>query len=127
MWHGILGHDAVVEQFRRTLNAGRLASTYLFVGPAGVGKRSFALELAHALLCTETPDAALEACGRCQSCRLFAAGNHPDLDVVGLPKDKSKLPIELFIGDCEHRHQEGLCHRIALKPFLSGRRVAIIA
>jgi DNA polymerase III subunit delta' len=126
MWHGTLGHDEVVEQFRRTLKAGRLASTYLFVGPAGVGKRRFALELAHALLCTQTPDAALEACGRCQSCRLFAAGNHPDLDVVGLPKDKSKLPIELFIGDREHRHQEGLCHRIALKPFLSGRRVAII-
>ena len=53
MWHGILGHDDVVEQFRRTLAAGRLASTYLFVGPPGVGKRRFAMELAHSLLCTE--------------------------------------------------------------------------
>jgi DNA polymerase-3 subunit delta' len=126
MWHGILGHDAVVEQFRRTVAARRLASTYLFVGPPGVGKRRFALELARALLCTELPDDALESCGRCQSCRLFAAGNHPDLDVVALPKDKSKLPIELFVGDREHRHQEGLCHRIALKPFLSDRKIAII-
>ena len=126
MWHGIHGHDAVVEQFRRTLAAGRLASTYLFVGPAGVGKRRFALELAHALLCTESLDADLEPCGRCQSCRLFAAGNHPDLDIVGLPKDKSKLPIELFVGDRDHRHQEGLCHRIALKPFLARRKIAII-
>jgi DNA polymerase-3 subunit delta' len=126
MWHGILGHDAVVQQFRSTLMAERLASTYLFVGPHGVGKRRFALELAHALLCTESPDASLEPCGRCQSCRLFAAGNHPDLDVLGLPKDKTKLPIELFVGDREHRHQEGLCHRIALKPFLADRKVAII-
>jgi DNA polymerase-3 subunit delta' len=126
MWHGILGHDAVVEQFRRTISAGRLASTYLFVGPDGVGKRRFALQLSHALLCTQSPDAALEPCGHCQSCRLFAAGNHPDLDIVGLPKDKSKLPIELFVGDRDHRHQEGLCHRIALKPFLSDRKIAII-
>ena len=58
MWHGILGHDEVVEQFRRTLASGRLASTYLFVGPPGVGKRRFAIELAHSLLCTESEEAA---------------------------------------------------------------------
>lgn len=126
MWHGILGHDAVVEQFRRTLAAGRLASTYLFVGPAGIGKKRFALELAKCVLCRATNDSALEACGECESCRLFAAGNHPDLEVVGLPPDKSELPISLFVGDDQHRNQEGLCHRIALKPFLGGRRVAII-
>jgi DNA polymerase-3 subunit delta' len=126
MWRGIYGHDAVVERFRRTLESGRLASTYLFVGPEGIGKRRFALELAHALLCNVSDDAALEPCGRCQSCRLFAAGNHPDLDILGLPKDKSKLPIELFVGDRAHRHQEGLCHRIALKPFLGGRKIALI-
>ena len=51
MWHGILGHDDVVERFRRTLARGRLASTYLFVGPAGIGKRRFALQLAQSLLC----------------------------------------------------------------------------
>jgi DNA polymerase-3 subunit delta' len=125
MWHGILGHDKVVEQFRRTLAAGRLASTYLFVGPAGIGKKRFAMELARCLLCQRAADA-LEACGECESCRLFAAGNHPDLELVGLPADKSELPIALFVGDDQHRNQEGLCHRIALKPFLGGRRVAII-
>jgi DNA polymerase-3 subunit delta' len=126
MWQGIYGHDAVVEHFRRTLASGRLASTYLFVGPEGIGKRRFALELARGLLCSETAEAALDACGRCASCRLFAAGNHPDLELVGLPKDKSKLPIEMFVGDREHRHQQGLCHRIALKPYLADRKIAII-
>lgn len=127
MWHGILGHDDVVEQFRRTLKAGRLASTYLFVGPPGVGKRRFALELARSLLCTDVAEeAALEPCGKCESCRMFAAGNHPDLEVLGLPADKSTLPIELFIGDREHRNQEGLCHRIGLRPFFGRRKIAII-
>jgi DNA polymerase III subunit delta' len=126
MWHGIHGHDAIVERFRRTLENDRLASTYLFTGPAGIGKRRFALQLAHALLCTESADARLEPCGRCESCRLFAAGKHPDLELAELPKDKSRLPIDLFIGDREHRHQDGLCHRIALKPFYGGRRIAVI-
>jgi DNA polymerase-3 subunit delta' len=126
MWQGILDHDAVAEHFRATIRRSRLASTYLFVGPAGIGKKRFALALAKALLCPTVGDDPLEPCGRCESCSLFDAGNHPDLDVVGLPKDKSTLPLELFLGDKEHRNQVGLCHRIALRPFLGGRKVAII-
>src|SRR3954471_21453307 len=126
MWRGILGHDEVVDQFRRTLAAGRLASTYLFVGPPGVGKRLFAKELAHSLLCTESDEAALEPCGKCESCRMFAAGNHPDLELIGLPADKATLPIDLFIGDREHRNQEGFCYRIGLLPLFGRRKVASI-
>src|SRR5215213_9654872 len=126
MWHGIVGHDDVVEQFRRTLSAGRLASTYLFVGPPGIGKRRFAIELAHSLLCTENDETTMEPCGKCESCRMFAAGNHPDLEIIGLPPDKATLPIDLFIGDRDHRNQEGLCSRIGLRPFFGRRKVAII-
>jgi DNA polymerase-3 subunit delta' len=130
MWRGILGHDEVVERFRRTLRGGRLASTYLFVGPEGVGKRRLALELAKTMLCQARGPAAgadeLEQCGRCESCRLFDAGTHPDLELVGLLPGKSDLAIGQFVGEGDRRNQEGLCHRIALRPFLGGRRVAII-
>lgn len=126
MWQGIIGHDEVVERFRRTLATGRLASTYLFVGSPGIGKRRFALELAHALLCSAAAEASLQPCERCESCRMYAAGNHPDLEVVGLPADKTTLPIELFIGDRDHRNQEGLCHRLGLRPFFGRRKIAIV-
>jgi DNA polymerase-3 subunit delta' len=126
MWRGILGHDEIVDQFRRTLASGRLASTYLFVGPTGIGKKRFALELATCVLCERTTDTSLEACGECESCQLLAAGNHPDLEIIGLPADKRQLSIELFVGNEEHRNQAGLCHWISLKPFLGGRRVAVI-
>lgn len=125
-WDDLCGHDDVVERFRRTLGRDRLASTYLLVGPPGIGKRRFALKLAQALLCTECAAASLEPCGQCASCRLAAAGNHPDLDLVGMPAGKTRLPISLFLGDSDHRYQEGLCHRISLKPVVGRRRVAII-
>jgi DNA polymerase III subunit delta' len=126
MWQGIYGHDRIVEQFRRSLEAGRLASSYLFLGPPGVGKRTFALQLAKAVLCTNSPEAALNPCGNCDSCRLIDAGTHPDVDVVGLPPGKRELPISTFLGDRDHRHQEGLCHNIGLRPLMGRRRVAII-
>ena len=54
------------------------------------------------------------------------AGTHPDIEVVAKPEDKAFLPLKLFIGENETRGREGLCHWIGLKPFMGGRRVAII-
>jgi DNA polymerase-3 subunit delta' len=125
-WQGIEGHDEVVERFRRAAARGRLASSFLFCGPEGVGKRSFALKLARALLCTVRPEAVMDPCGRCPACVQVVAGSHPDLAVVAKPKDKSFIPLEMLIGDKDHRGSEGLCHDISLKPFMGGRKVAII-
>ncbi len=125
-WHGIQGHDAVVELFRRALERKRLASSFLFAGPSGIGKRTFALKLAQAMLCTERPEAALDPCETCPSCTMVLAGTHPDVDLVSKPADKAFLPLELLIGQREHRRQEGLCHNIGLKPFLGGRKIAVI-
>lgn len=125
-WQEIHGHDQVVEQFRRAMQNGRLASTFLFVGPGGIGKRKFALKLAQTLLCEGSPAADFEACGHCPACQQVAAMSHPDLELVAKPKDRSFIPVESFIGDREHRMREGLCHSIALKPYRGGRKIAII-
>jgi DNA polymerase-3 subunit delta' len=125
-WHGIYGHDNVVEQFRRAISRGRLATSFLFAGPEGVGKRTFALKLAQALFCQTRYEAALDPCERCPSCAQVAAMTHPDLLLVAKPEGKAEIPVELFIGDREHRMREGLCHDIGIKPFMGGHRVAII-
>ncbi len=125
-WHGVEGHDEVVDWFRHALGRGRLASSFLFVGPAGIGKRTFALKLAQSLLCRVRPEADMDPCGACQSCVQVTALSHPDLQVVSKPAEKSVIPVELLVGDREHRMQAGLCHNLALKPFLAGRKVALI-
>ena len=125
-WQGIEGHDGVVEKLRRAVARNRLASSFLFCGPAGVGKRSFALRFAQALLCQTQHAAELDPCNTCPSCAMALAGTHPDIEVVAKPADKAFLPVELFLGDLQHRGREGLCHWIGLKPFLGGRRIAII-
>jgi len=125
-WQGLVGHDVVVERFRRALARGRLASSFLFVGPAGVGKRSLALGLAQTLLCETRPPELLAPCGTCPACLQVLAGTHPDLLQVRKPADKANIPVELFIGDKEHRMQEGLCHDLSLRPSRGKRRIAIV-
>lgn len=124
-WPEILNHDAAFERFRRTLANNRLASTYLFVGPEGIGKRTFALKLAQALLC-ENIQTPLMPCETCSACQQVLAQTHPDLILISKPADKAFIPLETFIGDADHRRQRGLCHDIGLKPFRGGRKIAII-
>lgn len=126
MWSQIRGHDRVIEQFRTALARGRLASTFLFVGPAGIGKRTFALKLAQGLLCDSRSAAALDPCGQCPACHQVQAGTHPDVHLVQKPASASNLPLELFIGDDEHRMRAGLCYELSLKPFSGKRRIGII-
>src|SRR5262245_18667903 len=125
-WDDVIGHSDKIETFRRSAASGRLAHAYAFVGPSGIGKRRFAIELARCLLCDRHRDADLESCGECPSCRLVAARTHPDLILVSPPEGKSILPIKLMIGENETRGKEGLCHDLSLRPMLARRRVAVI-
>jgi DNA polymerase-3 subunit delta' len=125
-WQELRGHDALADRFRSALSRGKLASTFLFVGPAGIGKRAFALQLARSVLCERVPEERLAPCGECPSCRQVRALSHPDVIVISKPADKSFIPVELLIGDADHRMRAGLCYDIALKPYSGRRKVAII-
>jgi DNA polymerase III subunit delta' len=116
-WQQVLGHDVVVASFESAWKRGRLAHAYLFVGPHGVGKHTFAGELAKALLCENRPGR-LEACGQCAACHLVAAGTHPDLFMVARPEDKVEFPIEVI--------RDELLPNLAMKPARGGRKVAIV-
>jgi DNA polymerase-3 subunit delta' len=124
-WRGIEGHDAIAARFATAAAQGRISGSYLLVGPPGVGKTTFALELARALVCPKA-GSALQPCGECASCVQAAAGSHPDIDVVSKPDDRATIPLESFIGDKDHRMREGLCWRILLAPAVGTRKVAII-
>ena len=124
-WQGIEGHDEIAAGFVAAAARGRVAGSYLFVGPPGVGKATFALALAKALTCAAAGPG-LVPCGRCVSCIQAAAGSHPDIDIVGRPEDRATIPLDLLIGAGEQRMREGLVWRLLLRPALGGRKVGII-
>jgi DNA polymerase-3 subunit delta' len=62
---------------RVTELSGRLPHALLIHGPRGVGKLALAEHFAQRLLC-EAPDSDQAPCGRCEGCRWFLAGSHPD-------------------------------------------------
>ncbi len=125
-WDNVIGHQSALERFQKSVARNRLASTYLFVGDDGIGKRTFAMKLAQAVLCDRNPIEALTACEECPACVQVRQRTHPDLLLISKPKGKSILPVELFIGKGDKRRREGLVYDIGLKPFCGGHRIAII-
>ncbi len=126
LWKDLLGHEQQLEWFRTAAANNRLATSFLFVGPPGIGKRTFARLLAKSLLCRANAPSKLEPCGRCEDCAQVDASTHPDLIELSKPADKSAIPIELLIGEREKRMREGLCHDISLKPYSGRRKIAIL-
>lgn len=122
----LIGHQSILEMFRRAAQRDRLSHAYLFVGPSGIGKRTFARYLAQCLMCDSYSDGELNYCGSCHNCRQFEAGSHPDLFEIARPEGKTEIPIELFIGPPEQRGRTGLCHDITLKPMSARRKIALI-
>jgi len=67
------------------------AHAYLITGPARIGKRTLARELAAALNCTAAP--AERPCHACASCRMIAHEAHPDLIMVERGEER-RLTVE---------------------------------
>ncbi len=79
MWQTV-GHDKAIRTLNRSLEAGRLAHSYLITGPSKIGKRTLALDIARAANCVSDS----RPCGECRQCQRVTSGLHPDLRVIGL-------------------------------------------
>src|SRR5512147_2994004 len=74
----VVGQQAVTRTLRNALSSGRLAQSFVFAGPRGVGKTTTARILARALNCEKGPTS--EPCGVCDACVEIAEGR--DMDVL---------------------------------------------
>jgi DNA polymerase-3 subunit delta' len=105
------------EVLRGALDGDRVAHAYAFVGPAGSGRTSAALDFAQALLCRA------RGCGHCQACAMAAARQHPDLWLIQPtpPESNPKGPRAIRIGAVRE-----LERRAALKPVSAPWKVFIV-
>ncbi len=96
----IQGQSTALAHIQRVVHSGRIASTWIFAGPTGVGKFHTAVEMAKTSLCDHPihrpnmqngelfnallePDFVLTLpCGQCESCKAIELSTHPDLHVV---------------------------------------------
>jgi DNA polymerase III subunit gamma/tau len=74
----VIGQPAVTRTLANAIKSGRIAQSFVFAGPRGVGKTTTARILARALSCDAGPTA--NPCGKCDACREITEGR--DIDVM---------------------------------------------
>lgn len=122
------GHAPIVNYFERVGPDG-LAHAYLFHGPRGVGKSTFARTLALTLHCERPTSFPTGYCGQCRACHRGLSGNSGDT---------------IFVDDAFIRHADDLAsvqrktdtigietsrlivHLMQLRSYEGGRLVCII-
>jgi hypothetical protein len=102
-----------------------LAHAYLFIGPGGVGKKTFALRLAQSLLCVTPKPSLLGYCGICSGCTRVLAGVHPDLYFsVGQVKIGDKDGSGFHAG--EEATSRDLVRQLSMHSYAGGNRIFIL-
>ena len=117
------------KRYFAALTPQTLAHAYVFTGPAGVGKKTFARRLAQSLLCLAPKDGVLGYDETCSSCALFRGegAHHPDfLEHEGVLK----------IGDPDTRagfyesdqlSSRDLIHQFSMQSYSGGMRVLLLS
>lgn len=105
----IIGHKEIVRALTAAIDEAKVGHAYLFIGPAGIGKKFLAKAFVTRLLCQEknaSPDC------QCPGCVRVKTGSHPDLITI-LP-DGNSIKIEQL------RH---LQHDLFYRPLMGERKV----
>ncbi|MDY0087027.1 MAG: DNA polymerase III subunit delta' [Coriobacteriia bacterium] len=110
VWDELVGQRKVADHLAAAVRRGAISHAYLFVGPAGTGKKSAARALACAILCNG------DACGACEICRRVKRGAHPDVRTVQ-PEGAANYVIEQI---------RDIIHDVNLSPVEASRKIFIL-
>ncbi|HEY6167406.1 MAG TPA: hypothetical protein VI454_05160 [Verrucomicrobiae bacterium] len=119
----------VIERLQRSLERGRLAHAYLFVGGALGTLEDIALTLAKTLNCQQpirgASGVAIDCCDACLACRKITHGNHADVLWVR-PESKTRIIKIEQITPREGSTDRTLTEFNALKPTEGNYKMGII-
>lgn len=87
----VIGHEKLFSQWSLLLERQQITGSFLFVGPAGVGKRKSAWAFIQQTLC-EKRTSDQDACGECGACRRVSSHHHEGVHFVG--PDGSFIKVE---------------------------------
>lgn len=123
----IVGQEKAVEILLGILENRKIATSYLFCGEPGIGKKTAAVQFAKALNCkkewdgagpgndSETRAVRIDACDACDSCMKIDGGVHPDFLLISPEERQIRIEEIRMIEDA-----------LSFKPFEGRKKVVVV-
>ncbi len=102
----VVGQEQVSETLKKALSSGKLAQSFLFCGPRGVGKTTCARILAKAINC-ENPSEEFEPCNECNSCKSFTQNASFNIFELDAASNNSVDDIRVLVDQVRFAPQAG--------------------
>ena len=109
----IIGNEDAKLYFKKAVKDKQLSHSYIFEGPYGVGKKTFALELAKYILCENQDEF---PCNKCKTCHMIDSQTHPD--VIHIEKDTKVTKVENI--------RENIVREMEIKPYQAEYKIIIV-
>ncbi len=93
MFDGLYGQNEIKKILTDMIANDRVGHAFVFCGPSGIGRKSFAKEFAKSLMCACKEDGEAEPCGTCVGCMLMAGGTNPEYVVISEDPGKKTIGV----------------------------------
>lgn len=112
----LIGNDHIFEFLSKSLANDNISGSYIFTGPANLGKTTAAHFFAKSLVC-ESKDRSALPCGQCPACREAAKNIHSDIYLIKKEPEKKNISIEQV---------RDFIRNLSLSSFLNSYKIGII-
>jgi len=112
----IIGNGHIFEFLTKSLSKKNIFGSYIFTGPADLGKTTAAHFFAKSLVC-EDVDILRRPCGKCSACLEAAKNIHSDIYLIEKLEDKKNISIDQI---------RNFIRNLGLSSFLNSYKIGII-
>ena len=112
----IVGNNHIFEFLAKSLANNNVAGSYIFAGPANLGKTAAARFFAQSLVC-ESKDLSVLPCGQCPACIQASKGIHSDIYFIKKEPEKKNISLEQV---------RDFIRNLSLSSFLNSYKIGII-
>lgn len=112
----LIGNGHIFEFLAKSLAKKNISGSYIFTGPANIGKTTAAHFFARSLVC-ESADTAALPCGKCPACKQAALGVYGDIYLIKKAADKKNISIEQV---------RDFIRSLGMSSFLNSYKIGII-
>lgn len=112
----LIGNGHIFEFLAKSLAKKNISGSYIFTGPADLGKTTAAHFFARSLVCADV-DGSRRPCGKCLACLEAAKNIHSDIYLIEKEPDKKNISVEQI---------RDFIRQLGMSSFLNSYKIGII-